>query len=360
MHSPSLLAMLLRAMSSVFYSKLEAKKSESATLTAKSADARVPPRQISQKMPLTSELPQIAILLGTRNGARFLEEQLNSFLSQTYKQWFLYVSDDASTDDTRDVIARFANQHDLTIDLRAGPNAGFSRNFVSMTQDPTISGDFFAFSDQDDVWYDKKLERALEALREVASDTPAMYCSRTELVDENNNHRGYSRVFQISPSFRNALVQNIGGGNTMVFNLAAKKLLEAAGDVKVVSHDWWVYQVITGVGGTVIYDPSPTVKYRQHDKNIIGANNHMKARFVRVNMLLNGRLRKWNDINASALHVLMSELQPCNRKTFEDFKAARSERGLLARLYYLVKSGVHRQTIASQMALFFAACIKRI
>lgn len=302
----------------------------------------------------------VAILLGTKNGARFLEEQLQSFLSQTHQQWSLYVSDDSSTDDTRGIIERFAAKYSLNIPIRQGPTAGFSRNFVSLAQDASIIASFYAFSDQDDVWLNEKLERALAALRNLPPNTPAMYCSRTEIVDENLNHRGYSRVFQKSPSFKNALVQSIGGANTMVFNRATKRILESVDDVRVVSHDWWVYQVVSGVGGVVIYDPMPTVKYRQHDSNMVGENRNWNARFTRVQMLLRGRLRKWNDTNLSALHELAYAFDPGNQKTLQDFNEARSQSGLLARLYYLKKSGVHRQTFGSQLALFFAACVKRI
>lgn len=133
--------------------------SHNATIAAKPTDATESRGQLSGNTTATSKALQIAVLLGTKNGVRFLEEQLKSFLSQTHTRWSLYASNDASTDEARAVISPFANQHDLTIDVRTRPNAGFSRNFVYLAQDPAITGDLFAFSDQDDVWYNDKLER---------------------------------------------------------------------------------------------------------------------------------------------------------------------------------------------------------
>jgi glycosyltransferase involved in cell wall biosynthesis len=303
---------------------------------------------------------RVAILLGTKNGARFLNDQLCSYLTQSHQNWALHVSDDASVDETCEVIRRFGAEHQIQIPLRKGPNAGFARNFVGLAQDPDITGDYFAFSDQDDVWYEDKLERAIGFLASVPAGTAAMYCSRTEVVDEHRNHRGFSPVFRKTPSFKNALVQNIGGGNTMVFNLAAKRLLEAAGDVRVVSHDWWVYQIVSGVGGVVFYDPMPSLKYRQHGNNVLGANSDLKARLLRMDMILQGRLRKWNDTNLSALRVMLARLHPVSVRTMDYFVAARSERPLPVRLYYFLKSGVYRQSFGSQFALILATCLRRI
>ena len=75
------------------------------------------------------------------------------------------------------------------------------------------------------------------------------------MLDAENNEFGFSPLFSKPPSFANAIVQNIGGGNTMVFNNALRALLREAGkDVSVISHDWWSYIVAAGCGGKIFYD----------------------------------------------------------------------------------------------------------
>lgn len=302
----------------------------------------------------------VAILLATKNGHRFLGEQLQSYVSQTHGDWSLHVSDDGSSDASGDLITRFADAQLHKVTFRDGPRRGFCRNFMAIAQDRELEGDYFAFSDQDDVWYADKLERALSFLRTVPRTTPALYCSRTELVDENGGHLGFSPRFARAPTFRNALVQNIGGGNTMVFNAAVKRLLETMAQVEVVSHDWWLYQAVSAVGGAVFYDLNPTVKYRQHEGNIVGSNGDLYAKLLRLRMVLAGRMATWNGINVNALRSIQPLFHPSSLETFETFVAARDARGLVGRLFFLHKSGVYRQSPLAQIGLFVAAVLRKL
>ena len=227
--------------------------------------------------------PKVVILLATRNGAAFLQEQLDSYRTQTYQNWELVVSDDGSTDDTIKIIEEFAKQVPQRVVVRRGPQIGFWQNFVSLVRSDDIDGDLFAYSDQDDVWFPEKLAKAVSWFEARPTDQPAVYFTRTELMEESGAPIGFSPLFVRAPTFQNALVQNIGGGNTMVFNRAARLALRATpADVALVSHDWWTYQVVTGIGGTAHYDPWPSLRYRQHGLNLVGANKGLWARLVRI------------------------------------------------------------------------------
>jgi glycosyltransferase involved in cell wall biosynthesis len=307
-----------------------------------------------------TEGARVAILLCTRDGAPFLGEQLRSYSDQLHENWFLVVSDDGSRDATREMIERFAAEHPQRVAVREGPQQGVTTNFLSLAIDPTIEADHFAFSDQDDVWHANKLRRALARLAAVPGDTPALYCGRTELMAEDGHTYGLSALFRRAPSFRNALVQSLGGGNTMVFNRAAKKLIEAAGAQRVVLHDWWLYQLVSAAGGAVFYDPQPMLKYRQHADNLIGSNQGGGARLLRIRLMLGGRFRDWNETNIAALRRLPAHLiTPDNRQVLDLFAAARST-VLPKRLAYLRRSGVYRQTLLGNLGLLAAAILNRI
>jgi glycosyltransferase involved in cell wall biosynthesis len=303
---------------------------------------------------------QVAILMCTKDGAAFLGQQLKSIVDQTHTNWALLVSDDGSADDTREILRHFADTHHQTTTIRNGPGKGVCANFLSLAIDPTIDADYFAFSDQDDIWHEDKLWRALTWLATVPGDVPGLYCGRTELMSINGRSYGFSPLFTRSPNFRNALVQSLGGGNTIVFNRAAKKLLEVAGTFEVVLHDWWVYQLVSAADGMVHYDPQPVLKYRQHPDNLIGSNRGWRAHLVRLFMILSGRFRDWNDTNIAALQQLPAHLiRPRNREALELFAKARSA-SLLKRLYYLWRSRVYRQTLLGDLGLLAAAILKRI
>lgn len=317
-------------------------------------------RPVSRR-PESSAAARVAILLCTYHGQRYLAEQLDSFAAQSHENWEVWASDDGSEDDTRAILedykARWGTGR-LTIHL--GPAEGFAANFLSLTCNANIDADFYAYSDQDDVWEADKLERAIKWLKSVPADVPALYCSRTRLVDAKNNEIGLSPLFKKAPSFANALMQNIGGGNTMVFNDAAMRLLREAGESKsVITHDWWAYMVVAGCGGQVFYDSEPTLRYRQHGGNLVGTNANWGARLRRVRMLFQGRFKHWNDCNISALSTLEHRLTPTNREILRRFADAR-RMSLIPRLIHLKRSGIYRQTLLGNIGLVAAAIFGKI
>ena len=306
-------------------------------------------------------LPKVAILLCTYHGQSFLADQLDSIERQTYRNWAVWASDDGSADSTQAILKRYqAKWGRQRISIDYGPAEGFVSNFLSLTCRNDIQADFYAYSDQDDIWEADKLERAMAWLRSVPTDVPALYCSRTRLVDAENRDLGLSPLFSKPPSFANALIQNIGGANTMVFNEAARRLLCKAGEnIEVVSHDSWAYMVVTGCGGRVKYDSYPSLRYRQHGGNIVGANSTWAARRVRIRMLWQGHLRTWNERHLVALQRLHPWLTPESRYTLELLARAR-ERSLVPRLIDLKRSGIHRQTLLGNLGLLAAAIFKKI
>ena len=303
----------------------------------------------------------IAILMSTYNGQQFIAEQLKSIAQQTHVNWKIFLSDDGSSDDTLQIAEQFKQQWGLDrLEIRQGPKQGFCLNFLSMACDPTIKADFYAFSDHDDVWMDDKLERALTYFESVQNEyIPRVYCGRTQSVDEQLNHLGYSPLFCLPRSFRNALVQSIAGGNTMVFNQAAKELIEKAGLLEVVSHDWWLYQLIKGAGGTVYYDPKPSILYRQHPNALVGANRSIGARYDRFVFAWNGGFKRWNDINYAALCSVKHLLTKDNREILELFGTLRTAK-FKDRFRLLAVCGIYRQTWQGTLSLWLATFLNKL
>jgi glycosyltransferase involved in cell wall biosynthesis len=304
---------------------------------------------------------KVAILMCTYDGQCYVGDQLKSLASQTHENWNLWVSDDGSQDGTHAILTEF--QVELgphKVSLLRGPSAGFAANFLSLVCKPDIEADYYAYSDQDDIWEPEKLERAIEWLKSIPKSVPALYCSRTRLIDVNNKEIGFSPLFKRKPSFANALMQNIGGGNSMVFNNAARSLLLKAGeDLPVITHDWWTYMVISGCGGQVFYDSNPWLRYRQHQHNVVGANCGWLSRVTRFRLLWKGRFRSWNDANLEALSRLKADLTPENRKILDHFVHAR-QGNLVARIAGWMRCGVYRQTLFGNLALAAAIVFKKM
>lgn len=300
--------------------------------------------------PTGCRMGNIAILMGLYNGEQFVREQLDSFVAQTHRDWSLIVSDDGSTDDGPEIVRAFAAAHpEHNIRLIDGPRQGFAQNFVHLLTQ--ADSDYVAFADQDDVWLPHKLAHALSHLS--APDEAAIVCGRTAVVDENLQPLGQSPLFTRGPSFGNALVQNIGGGNTMVLTRAALALLHSAAPhaKDIVSHDWWVYQVLTGCGAQVIYDPKPGLLYRQHSGNLIGANTLAGARLARLRMVLGGSYAAWAEMTITSLTPLTEQLTPDAQAQLAAFTKARAA-PLPRRLRLMHQSGIRRQTRLGTLALW--------
>lgn len=302
---------------------------------------------------------EVTILLALYNGSRFVEAQLDSFAAQHHGDWRLIVSDDGSADDGLARVKRWASRHPAhEVRYLAGPRQGFARNFLHLLSAVESGAPFVAFSDQDDVWLPGKLERAVAALAEVPRALPALYCGHRLVCDHRLEHRRDAEHWDRPPDFRNALVQNVAPGNTIVMNRAALRLLQAAARrvTALYAHDWWAYQMVTGAGGRVIRDRTPGLLYRQHDANTIGARRGLRAHLQIAGLALGGRLRLWQAMNIEALTLAAPYLTRESRETLAAYAEARQAPWYLrpARLHRL---GVFRQTPGGTFGLWLTAAL---
>ncbi|MCP5130099.1 MAG: glycosyltransferase family 2 protein [Pseudomonadales bacterium] len=302
----------------------------------------------------------VAVLLCTFNGAPFIEQQLDSIRRQQGLPVRLYVSDDGSGDETLSILESYCRRWGAgSIQVLPGPGRGHVANFFSLVCSRQVEGQYFAYSDQDDIWDSDKLARATAALASLPGDQPALYCSRTRLVSASGRPLGHSPLFRRPPGFANALVHNIGGGNTMVLNRRARDLLRAAGEVDVVSQDWWTYLLVAGAGGTVIYDPKPSLSYRQHGRNVVGSSMGARERVLRGWRVLRNRNRDWNSRNIAALRQSQALLSPEGCRVLDEFERARHA-GLLARLLGMRRAGIYAQSFIGNLGLIAATLFKKI
>lgn len=326
-------------------------------------------------------MPKVHILLCTLNGAAFLPDQVQSFVTQTHADWALWVSDDGSRDDSRAVLDRFARAHPgRDIRVLAGPGQGAAANFLTLLAHPDLpAGATVAFADQDDVWLPHKLTQALTGLDRIVTHPgqPAVYASRTILTDARLQPRGLSPYHRRPPGFGNALVQNVLGGNSIVLNPAAVDLLQrtvpqalqgAGSGQGVPFHDWWVYLVLTGAGGAVLNDLRPGLMYRQHGANVLGTNGGLRGGLDRLGQISGGTYAGWIGRNIAALQAVAGGLgpdvlgpallTPDHRALLAAFAARRATGRLTGAA--LRDLGIYRQTAGGDRLLRLLARIGRL
>ena len=311
--------------------------------------------------PLDANQKSVAILLATYNGARFLAEQLNSIERQTHTNWRVFASDDGSSDGTLAILATYRERWGAErLRISQGPQRGHAANFLSLVQDAAIAADYYAFCDQDDVCLEDKLERSVRSIEGVGEQKAALYGSRTALINEAGQDIGLSTLFRRKPSLRNALVQNIAGGNTMVFNNSTRACLRLIPPTQaVITHDWATYLLVSAFEGFVFYDASPSVRYRQHGDNIIGSNNSFLDQLVRLVWLCKGRFVTYADNNLAIITHASSKIPDQNKLAIEQFRTLRGQ-SLIRRLVSFKQSRLYRQTVFGVMSLWIAILINKI
>ena len=308
------------------------------------------------------KLRKVAIILGFYDGYEFINRQLQSIFDQTHQNFIIFVTDDNSKDNfsLEKLNINEINQKKIRIGFR-NKNIGYAQNFLNALVSIDGYFDYYAFSDQDDIWYREKLEKAINYLEEYPDNQANLYGSRTELIGASEDKKlGKSIEFKKSPSFQNALTQNIFGGNTMVFNRNAFNLICLSNiNQKIIAHDWWCYQIISGAGGNVFYDKNIYLKYRQHNNNLIGSNISFKDKWLRFCKVVNGNFKIQNDHNLKAIINNQNLLIKRNQIILTNFIKARKS-NFLKRIFYFAKSGVYRQTLIGNIALFIGVIIKKI
>lgn len=306
-------------------------------------------------------VPNVNIVLCTHNGGAFLEAQLQSFVDQDHDEWCLWVSDDGSTDQTRQQIAAFARANpNRDVQLIEGPQQGFAANFLSVLARKELASSWVSFADQDDVWMPHKLSRAVAQLLDVRSGS-AIYASRTLQTNANLAVVRPSRRHLRPYGFGNALVQNVLSGNTIVTppwtTDLLRETLSAGRSARVSFHDWWIYLVTTGVGLQVINDIEPGVLYRQHKGNVFGSRSGNLV--ARLNLLMDRVYAGWIDRNIAGLRHIAPMLTVENQEMLAAFSNWR-ETPLMRRYQAPQALGVYRQTRAENLMLRTLARMGRL
>jgi rhamnosyltransferase len=207
--------------------------------------------------------------MSTFNGEAYLESQIDTIFAQRGVEVHLVVRDDGSSDSTVDILRRKQKQYiNLTL-YEAKINIGAAKSFLYLLTHATAEFDFYAFADQDDVWKEDKLSRAVCSLAKF--NTPTLYCSSCDIVDKSLNVLSVRDIHpEIPISLGSTLIDRCPSACTMVFNLPLFQVLSGLRPEFVRMHDHWTMLVTQSLGGVVILDGVPTMLYRQHDNNVVG------------------------------------------------------------------------------------------
>ncbi len=310
---------------------------------------------------LNSKKSSVAILLATFNGENYIQIQLNSILNQDHTCWHIYASDDGSDDSTIKILEDFQVKYgENRITILNGPKKGPTTNFLSILRKIKINYDYYCFCDQDDYWHSNKLSHAIDIIINFNNQYPILYCGITRYVDSEGNFLTNSRIFNNKPTFKNALVQSIAGGNTMIFNHNSAKLLYKTPYChNLIAHDWWLYILVAAYDGIIYYDRSPFVDYRQHSSSLVGHNKSIISKMKRFTLAMAGKYKEYNDENLRILSEFNSDLSLQNKHTLYFFRMMKNG-NIFQRLISFYKSRIRRQSLLDNFAIIILLVFKRV
>lgn len=287
----------------------------------------------------------ILVLLSTFNGEKYLHEQLESIFNQKNVHITLLIRDDGSSDETINIINKF-NQQKNKILLYEGDNLGAKKSFLKLIQfsyNLKIKFDYYAFSDQDDVWHEDKLSRAASKLVSLNKNIPLIYIGQTQMVDSELNLINTPQL-NMNCSFGESLVTYLATGCTEVFNYKLLEVLVSNTPSFFHMHDTWVYQVCLAVGGRVFFDSKSFILYRQHDNNVLGGQVSFITKWK--NRALQFLVKRKNDRSKAAESLLIDF----------DLYLKEENRNLLLQIKNYRKSFKNKFTLFSNKELLTTNC----
>lgn len=274
---------------------------------------------------------KIDILLATYNGEKYLKEQIESILNQTYKNIHLIIADDKSKDGTREILKEYEKDERITVYLQK-QNLGYVRNFEFLLK--KVESNYYMLSDQDDVWLPEKVEKSMETLKKQNAD---LVFGDLEVVDEN--------LKTIYPSFGDFMLLNrkikkciksyevnylyncVTGCTILSKKEYIKNILPIPYNSKYVPHDYWM-ALMVALKGKLAYMPEKYIKYRQHGNNQIGTDriSHKFKKLDQVRELfINVKLGVFGTY-VSNNNKFSEDIQELNLQALEYFKMVQNKK----------------------------------
>jgi len=230
---------------------------------------------------------KIVVCMATYNGGKFIGQQMDSILAQSYANWQLIIRDDGSNDNTVDIVEDYTEKYPDKItfltdnDDRLGTNLNFGRLLKC------ADADYIMFSDQDDVWLQSKIESTMNVMKlaeRIYPNRPVLVHTDLRVVDSDLNaiHDSlweYQKLFpDVGSSLNRIMAQNVVTGCTMMLNREAKDVSIPI-PKEAIMYDWWI-AINVAKHGKIVYLSTPSVLYRQHCANQLGARRARKINVV--------------------------------------------------------------------------------
>lgn len=305
---------------------------------------------------------KVDILIAAYNSEKYIEEQINSILKQTYQNIHITAADDLSTDNTFNILIRYKNQHNNIDVFKNNINLGVKRNFLNLIKSST--SDYVMLSDHDDVWFENKVELSINKILELekihGKNKPILVFSDKIVTDSklnviHNSHSEIEKFNTVDFSINKILTQNVISGCTIIINKALISMIKDT-DKFMIMHDYWI-ALIASTFGIIEYINKPLMYYRQHGSNEIGGKKYNIK--YKIESAIKGKkiLRNtfMNNINqAESFYEIYCELMDNKTKDiFQNFISLKNKRNIEF-IKTILKYGFFKSGTARNIGLIYA------
>lgn len=300
---------------------------------------------------------KIAILLATYNGEKYISEQIESILAQTEQAWKLYIHDDGSKDATQDIIAEYAKKYPEQIVVVDGrPTGSAKTNFFYLFHQ--VEAPFYMCCDQDDVWLPDKIaitKKEMDNLVRGDEDKPCLVFTELCVVNAQleviaENMRDYQGLDCDNVRLNRALIQNVVTGCTMMINRVLRdEMVKIKQYEEVLMHDWWAILVAVRFGKAAFIE-IPTILYRQHGNNGVGASN-ANSLLYQIKRMMQGEEIKQSLLNTRKQAKAFADLYQEEEGSLVKEYAKLGTYSKLKRLHFYKKYDVKKSTTAKNIGL---------
>ncbi|CAM3771279.1 UDP-Glc:alpha-D-GlcNAc-diphosphoundecaprenol beta-1,3-glucosyltransferase WfgD [Vibrio aerogenes CECT 7868] len=310
----------------------------------------------------------VAVIMSAYNGETYLCEQIDSILNQSYQNFQLFIRDDGSKDQTRNILSDYAEK-DSRVKVSYGDNVGCIHSFLLAAQE--VDADIYLFSDQDDIWMEEKIERAVAYFRQADTSVPQLYhsdlcvvdCHMQKLHDSFMQYQGLDALDSMQR--KTLFLQNFVVGCSMAVNKSLLERLFIQGVPEgIAMHDWWM-ALIARTQGHIHFDPRPALFYRQHDNNVLGAQKRTLAIYIRALFSGQGiqRFLQFRNLAATQAESFLKTYRDYLNSEFQaDLKVVshlREKKGLSG-VFRCFCSGIYLQGMVRNLALIYCAVYEHL
>lgn len=308
-------------------------------------------------------MSNIDILMASYNSEKYIESQIDSILNQTYNDYHIYINDDISTDNTLNILQNYKKQYNNIFSIsQNSKRQGIKENFSTLMD--KSNADYIMFSDHDDVWFDNKIEityKEMTALeKKYSATTPLLVFTDKTVTDSslniiNQSHNKSEKLNTKNISFNRLLMGNVVSGCTIMIN---KVLKEICGHINknAIMHDYWL-ALTAAAFGHICYIDKPTMYYRQHGSNTLGAKSY-SLKFA-MQKLKEGRKNMQQAVfqNIMQAECFLNQyeniLNSNQKKILKEFISLKNKRNIYF-IDSIIKNHFYKSGFIRNAGLFFA------